>query len=311
MALNTTAYQALQTAAVPTRTDAPLIVKQLGQEVRDYRSFVGNSDDYDIQAAMQFIAMAELGMREHHTLLDIGCGSLRPGRLFIPYLKPGNYFGIEPEQWLLDEAFDREIGRDVLAIKRPHFLLDSDFRMDKFNQQFDYLLCQSIFSHASQQQIRQCLKQVAGVMHENSVFVPTFIDRPEIYSGTEWVYPGITTYPLDFMVGMVEEAGLKCVKFDWYFDTFQTWLLVFKPGFEEKAANMLARSPLFRGQSDLQPRFHNLLAKYEPLVAREKLLSRKCTELEADLQTSKENLSLLLSHPLVKMALAVRRMFKA
>ena len=35
--------------------------------------------------------------REIHRLLDFGCGSLRLGRMAIPYLLEGHYFGIEPE----------------------------------------------------------------------------------------------------------------------------------------------------------------------------------------------------------------------
>src|SRR5690242_11872125 len=72
----------------------------LGAGDPHYRSFVGPPERYDLLAALQFNLLTSLGLREYHSLLDIGCGSLRAGRLFMTYLLPGNYCGVEPEQWL-------------------------------------------------------------------------------------------------------------------------------------------------------------------------------------------------------------------
>lgn len=65
---------------------------------RHYRAFVGPLDRYDLLGAGQMALLYLLGLREHHRVLDFGCGSLRLGRLLIPYLRPGRYFGIEPER---------------------------------------------------------------------------------------------------------------------------------------------------------------------------------------------------------------------
>src|SRR5437879_7690102 len=66
-----------------------------------YRAYVGPPEDYDLIAAMTFNLLTTLGLRQHHSLLDVGCGSLRIGRLLIPYLNRGKYFGIEPNEWLV------------------------------------------------------------------------------------------------------------------------------------------------------------------------------------------------------------------
>lgn len=63
-----------------------------------YREYVGPETEYDLIGAMQFRLLSTLGLRENHKLLDFGCGSLRAGRLFIPYLNPGNYTGVEPNE---------------------------------------------------------------------------------------------------------------------------------------------------------------------------------------------------------------------
>jgi hypothetical protein len=72
-------------------------------------------------AAMTFNLLTTLGLRQHHSLLDVGCGSLRIGRLLIPYLNRGKYFGVEPNEWLVQEGIKRELGDALLEIKRPTF----------------------------------------------------------------------------------------------------------------------------------------------------------------------------------------------
>src|ERR1700733_7755663 len=129
------------------------------QDYAPHRKFVGPPEKYDLATAGQFSLLTALGLREDHTLLDIGCGSLRGGRLFIPYLAPEKYFGIEPEQWLIDQGIAAEVGRDLADIKKPAFSNDSNFTLSTFGRTFDFMLAQSIFSHATQKQIRQCLSE--------------------------------------------------------------------------------------------------------------------------------------------------------
>src|ERR1017187_6689363 len=61
-----------------------------------YRAYVGLPERYDTLAVLQFKVLTDLGLREHHTVLDVGCGSLRLGRLLLPYLLPDRYVGVEP-----------------------------------------------------------------------------------------------------------------------------------------------------------------------------------------------------------------------
>ena len=60
-----------------------------------------------------------LGLREHHSVLDFGCGSLRAGRLLIPYLLEGRYYGLEPNRWLIEDAMEHELGGALIDLKRP------------------------------------------------------------------------------------------------------------------------------------------------------------------------------------------------
>src|SRR5437870_13686880 len=90
-----------------------------------YRAYVGPPQDYDLIAAMTFNLLTTAGLRQHHKLIDVGCGSLRAGRLFIPYLNSGNYIGVEPNEWLVTEAIESEMRDELVRSKAAYSILYS------------------------------------------------------------------------------------------------------------------------------------------------------------------------------------------
>jgi SAM-dependent methyltransferase len=192
----------------------------------DHRHFVGPPEKYDLASASQFNLLTLLGLREHHYLLDIGCGSLRAGRLFIPYLLPGRYFGIEPEQWLIDEGIAAEVGQDLVRIKQPTFDNDSNFTLTTFGRTFDYMVAQSIFSHATQVQIRRCMAEAKQALAPGGVFAATFFQGETDYEGDEWVYPGRVHYTMEHFSRMAGECGLSCRPVNWTHTNEQTWVVL-------------------------------------------------------------------------------------
>ena len=195
---------------------------------RPYRAFVGPSDKYDLVGANQFNLLTSLGLREHHYFLDIGCGSLRGGRLFIPYLLSNRYFGIEPEQWLLEEGINQNCGKDLIKIKSPHFSNDQNFTLSIFGKNFDFILAQSIFSHASKDQIKQCLSEAKKIMTSTSIFAATFVRGDMNNDSNKWLYPECGTYTLDFMLKLIESEGLFGKLLKWRHPNDQTWLAIVK-----------------------------------------------------------------------------------
>lgn len=180
-----------------------------------HRAYVGPLGEYDVSGASQFNLLTLLGLREDHALLDIGCGTLRAGRLFIAYLLPGRYFGIEPHRSLVEAAIRKEIGNDLMELKRPVFHYDDGFPLQVFGRTFDFLLASSIFSHAAPSQIRKCLGEARQVMTPASLFLASYFVGEESYEGDAWVYPDMVTYTPQRMRELAEEQGLVCEEIGW------------------------------------------------------------------------------------------------
>ncbi len=231
-------------------------------ESPQYRGFVGRPENYDLIGALQFNLLTSLGLREHHSLLDIGCGSLRGGKLFLSYLLPGRYFGIEPEDWLIQAGIGNEVGNELINIKHPVFSNDCNFTLSIFEQKFDFLLAQSILSHASPSQIRRCLSEARAVMKPTSIFAATFLQGTENYAGDTWVYPGCVTYTLQYMKSRAEEQGLVCKRVEWPHPAHQTWVVIVHPGNKNAVTGLSDVNKLAYLEDEL--RFHRgRLAKIE------------------------------------------------
>lgn len=250
--------------------------KHLKPGDRHYRAFVSHPDNYDVVAALQFTLLTALGLREHHYLLDIGCGSLRGGRLFIPYLLPNRYFGIEPEAWLVEDGIKNELGESIIALKKPNFVYDRSFNLEVFGRKFDFLLAQSIFSHASAAQIRTCVASARKVMEPHAIFVANFVESNVNYEGDEWVYPGGSYYTMDFMRSLIADQGLVCIPIQWPHPVGLRWIIIVHPD--------QANRPLLREMDVLT--------------------------LRAERDAALAQLHRLESHPYVKIGRTVRRWFQ-
>jgi hypothetical protein len=156
---------------------------------KHYRAFVGEMDRYDVIGAFIFSLTVSLGLRDHHRLLDIGCGSLRAGRLFIPYLNPGCYHGTEPEKWLVDKGIEKELGRDIVKVKQPTISHRNDFSFSHFGTKFKFAVAYSIFTHACPSQIKECCEKVAKTLRGSGIFVFSFINGFENSTANGWTYP--------------------------------------------------------------------------------------------------------------------------
>lgn len=192
-----------------------------------YMAYVGPPTQYNFMGATQFRLLCTLGLRADHSLLDFGCGSLRAGRLMIGYLNECRYFGIEPNKWLIEEAINHQVGKDLIRLKKPQFDHNSDFETDVFSQQFDFIIAQSIFSHTGSDLINIALRNFKDSLKPNGLIAATFIEGKAECDGNGWVYPSCVTYRPSTIRQFAEEAGLAVIRIPWYHPR-QTWYLLAK-----------------------------------------------------------------------------------
>jgi len=61
----------------------------------NHRTYIGPMCNWGAVAGHTFKLLFDHGMKPKHKVLDIGCGALRVGRVLIPYLNAGGYYGQE------------------------------------------------------------------------------------------------------------------------------------------------------------------------------------------------------------------------
>ena len=204
----------------------------LGAGQEHYRAYVGPPEDYDLVSAMVFNLVTSIGLRQYHKLIDIGCGSLRNGRLFIPYLNIGNYIGIEPNEWLVSDGIENELGQSIIDIKKPTFSYKAS--LEDFNDEnlsADFAVAQSIFSHTGKQMTLDWLKQIHTHLNTTGILLATFLHAKEDTQAEGWIYPGCVRFKPDTIAAMGVECGFK-VKFLKWAHPRQIWVAFYKKDYD-------------------------------------------------------------------------------
>jgi SAM-dependent methyltransferase len=127
---------------------------------------------------LQFDYLLGHGLQPGDRMLEIGCGNLRAGRLFIEYLSPGNYFGIDISPDILLAA-KKTVAEFELQAKLPHLMLVDDLKLEFLpSSKFTVVHAHSVFSHSPPDVIDECLAHVGRIMTPDGIFDFTF-DRTE------------------------------------------------------------------------------------------------------------------------------------
>jgi SAM-dependent methyltransferase len=127
---------------------------------------------------MQFDYLVGHGLKPGDRMLEIGCGNLRAGRLFMDYLDAGNYYGIDISPDILLAATDT-VARYGLQPKLPRLTLVRDMQLALLpDRYFTVVHAHSVFSHSPAEVIDECLATVARIMAPDGLFDFTF-DRTE------------------------------------------------------------------------------------------------------------------------------------
>lgn len=187
--------EGLQSGA-PSSIGEPSAPDLAQAESQPWREAVGGM--WEEIGRLQLDFMVRQGLRQHHRLLDIGCGSLRAGVRFVQYLDDGHYHGIDAQQWLLDAAVRVELPRADQGMKRVHLLCRDDFQFSEFGASFDFAIAQSVFTHLTWNSILRCLYNVRRVLNPDGRFFATFFeDSDGTHQASSILHSpgGIVTFP--------------------------------------------------------------------------------------------------------------------
>ena len=127
---------------------------------------------------LQFDYLIGHGLQPGDRMLEIGCGNLRAGRLFIGYLNPGYYYGIDISPEILAAA-QETVTEYGLQAKAPYLVVVRDLKLGFLpSEWFRVVHAHSVFSHSPIGVIDECLAHVGRVMTRDGIFDFTF-DRTE------------------------------------------------------------------------------------------------------------------------------------
>lgn len=144
-----------------------------------HRTWIGGL--WEEMGRFQLDYLVAEGLKPAMALLDVGCGCLRAGVHFIPYLEPGRYFGIDVSAPLLDAGYDVELAALGLQdrLPRENLLANGSFEAWRFGTPFDIALAQSVFTHLPANFIRRCLIELAKSMAPGGRFYATYFECPD------------------------------------------------------------------------------------------------------------------------------------
>lgn len=158
---------------VPSEHQGQAALDELG-----HRNYVGGL--WDEMGRLQFDFLVSRGLKPHHRLLDIACGSLRAGIHFIEYLEPGHYLGMDKEAALIEAGLTQELDPRLVREKHPNLVVSGSFEFERFGERPDFALAQSLFTHLPPALIERCLANLGPVIQPDGRFFATFFesDRP-------------------------------------------------------------------------------------------------------------------------------------
>lgn len=186
-------------------------------EQQAHRDAVGGL--WDELGNLQLDFLQQRGLQPTHTLLDMGCGSLRGGVKFVDYLNSNHYFGVDINQSLLDAGLI-ELEKAGLHDKKVKLANSNCFDASQFAVKFDYAIAISLFTHLSVNFIVQCLERIKQVLSQDGKFYASFFvvnSKQDFFSSVIQQPGNIKTshytdpyhYDLAIIQWMADYAGLK------------------------------------------------------------------------------------------------------
>jgi cyclopropane fatty-acyl-phospholipid synthase-like methyltransferase len=160
------------------------------QKIKDEGLDLGHAiKNFDIAGRNLLINLIHQGLIPQSKVLDIGCGCMRGGYWLIHFLDRGGYFGIDPNEKLVNAGVRHILETGLAEEKLPRFNYNGDFDLAVFGEKFDFMVAFSIWTHCPKEYIQTMLDRFLASSTEKGVFMTTYyranLLKPE-YTGDAW-----------------------------------------------------------------------------------------------------------------------------
>lgn len=169
------------------------------------KAYTGVPEYWGISGKAQLDFLKNEGLRQDHYILEVGCGSLNAAVPIIEYMHMGHYTGIEPEKWLVEKTIHLCDGG-----KFPNFIFNKHFDLEKLGNanKFDYVISHSVFSHAPEWQIIQCLYNIKPFLGDRCKLYFSLRLAEQDSDDIEWKdHPGNTFFTEKTIVNIANKLG--------------------------------------------------------------------------------------------------------
>ncbi len=144
-----------------------------------HRDIVGGR--WEETGRIQMTLLIEAGLQPHHSLLDIGCGSLRLGCKAIPYLDQGHYWGTDLSAELMAKGRQTELA-DPTRLNPDHLVQDANFRFPGIPATIDYAIAFAVFTHLPLSHLHHALTNIHAKFPTLQNLLFTVFTAPDVPS---------------------------------------------------------------------------------------------------------------------------------
>jgi hypothetical protein len=156
-----------------------------------HRDIVGGR--WDETGRLQLALLRAQGLQPHHTLVDIGAGSLRLGCKAVPYLEPSRYWATDASRALMLRGREVELP-DPARLPEDHLVEDTAFDLPGLPDAPDFLIAFGVFTHLPPDVTARALERIARRWPARPAFLFTVFLAPEGQDGPLRQPDGVVTH---------------------------------------------------------------------------------------------------------------------
>lgn len=218
-----------------------MTLQEVAAKLTEEGIFTGGPPElFESAGRLQLVTLLYEGLAPESRILDVGCGCLRAGYWLIRFLDPGCYFGIEPNQRMLDKGREYLLNPELTRTKQPRFDTNDRFNFSPFAKKFDVVLARSIWTHASKPQIQTMLDNFVAHSSEDAFFLTSYLPALSLarrnyrdYKGESWKgrsheceNPGLVHHSRKWVASECAQRGLHVKQLDYGIFKSQHWLKI-------------------------------------------------------------------------------------